>query len=160
MNAEPIGTAVNDPVPLELGHERMAVLARVGDHLMPAAHGMPSAAEIVTDARVGFVLRSRPDLRDPLMTALRPELGDDIEVRLDFLATQEPDAEAALQLVIVAGYYTAATVRALLGYEGQIAKPVNALEYPTYLEEGLLDSVVDRGPIWRDPETGNRAGAS
>jgi hypothetical protein len=28
---------------------------------------------------------------------------------------------------------------------------------PPYLEEGLIDAVVARGPTWRDPATGRRA---
>ena len=29
--------------------------------------------------------------------------------------------------------------------------------YPAYLEEGLIDAVLARGPVWRDPATGQRA---
>lgn len=139
-----------------LGDE-MATLAAAADRLIPAAHGMPSAAEVVTDARVRFVLRTRPDLFEPLVAALRPELGDDSAERLAALAMHEPEAEAALQMVIVAAYYTDTRVRSLVGYPGQVAKPVNALDYPDYLAEGLLDGVLARGPIWRDPTTGMRA---
>jgi hypothetical protein len=28
---------------------------------------------------------------------------------------------------------------------------------PQYLEEGLIDAVLARGPKWRDPQTGTRA---
>jgi hypothetical protein len=31
---------------------------------------------------------------------------------------------------------------------------------PPYVEEGLTDQVLARGPIWRDPTTGRRAQAS
>jgi len=27
----------------------------------------------------------------------------------------------------------------------------------SYLEEGLIDAVLARGPVWRDPRTGKRA---
>ena len=78
--------------------------------------------------------------------------------RLAALAEHDPEALAALQLVIVAGYYTDADVRDRLGYQGQVAKPVTALDYPAYLEEGLLDRVIERGPIWRDPAAGRSSG--
>jgi len=155
MHPEPVEISTDGPQ-FELGDD-MATLAAVADHLIPAAHGMPSAAEVVTDARVRFVLRTRPDLYEPLVAALRHELGDDPAERLAELAMHEPEAEAALQTVIVAAYYTDARVRSLIGYPGQVAKPVNALDYPAYLAEGLLDGVVERGPIWRDPTTGVRA---
>jgi hypothetical protein len=28
---------------------------------------------------------------------------------------------------------------------------------PPYVEEGLIDRVLARGPVWRDPATGKRA---
>lgn len=153
MNAEPVEITPGDSM-FEFGRDLMATLASVADYLIPAAHGMPSAAEVVTAARLRFVLRARPDLFDSLIAALRYELGDDPFVRLTALAAHEPEAEAALQMVIVAGYYTDSGVRSQLGYQGQVAKPVNARDYPTYLEEGLLDKVIERGPIWRNPTTG------
>ena len=31
---------------------------------------------------------------------------------------------------------------------------------PAYIEEGLIDAVLARGPVWRDPATGRRAVAT
>ena len=28
---------------------------------------------------------------------------------------------------------------------------MTAFDYPAYIEEGLIDRVLERGPIWRDP---------
>jgi hypothetical protein len=135
----------------------MRTLAEIADRLIPAAHGMPSAADVLTDDRLRFVLTARPDLSEPLTAALRPELGDDPQGRLDALGQDEPANLAALQLVIVAGYYTDKRVRELIGYPGQMAIEVKSWLYPPYLEEGLIDAVMSRGPVWRDPETGKRA---
>jgi hypothetical protein len=132
-------------------------LAEVADRLIPAAHGMPSAAEVVNDDRLSFVLRARPDLVEPLNAALRPDLGDDVEKRLEVLGRDEPTNLAALQLVIVGGYYTDKRVRELIGYPGQEAIEVKSWILPPYLEEGLIDTVLERGPVWRDPATGKRA---
>ena len=76
--------------------------------------------------------------------------------RLEALA-DEPDNLAALQLTIVAGYYTDKGVRELIGYPGQVAIEVKSWLVPEYLEEGLIDAVLARGPVWRDPRTGTRA---
>jgi hypothetical protein len=133
-----------------------ARLAAIAEHLIPAAHDMPSAGEVVTEDRLRFVLGARPDLLDPLATALRPELGDDPAARLDALG-HEPAALGALQLVIVAGYYTDKRVRDRIGYPGQMAIEVKSWLYPEYLEEGLIDAVLARGAVWRDPATGRRA---
>jgi hypothetical protein len=145
------GTALTD--------DERATLEAIADHLIPAANGMPSAAEIVTDERLRFVLRSRPDLGEPLRAALRSELGTDVADRLAGLA-DEPTNLSALQLAIVAAYYTDKGVRELIKYPGQMALELRSWEYPVYLEEGLIDAVLARGPVWRDPATGQRAVAS
>lgn len=131
--------------------------AAIAERLIPAAHGMPSAAEVVDEDRLRFVLRARPDLVDPFVAALRPELGDDPTARLAVLERDEPDSLAALQLVLVGGYYTDRRVREQIGYPGQMAIEVRSWEVPSYLEEGLIDAVLARGQVWRDPATGERA---
>ena len=137
-----------------------ATLSAIADRLIPAADTMPSAAEVLGDDRLRFVLNARPDLVAPLKTALRPELGSDVGARLETLGRDEPASLGALQLVIVAGYYTDRHVRELIEYPGQMALELRSWEYPAYLEEGLIDAVLARGPSWRDPATGQRAVAT
>jgi hypothetical protein len=137
-----------------------ARLSAIADRLIPAAHDMPSAAEVLTDHRLRFVLGARPDLVEPLVAALRSELGNEPQARLDALAGEDPAVPGALQLVIVAGYYTDRRVRELIGYPGQLAIEVKSWLYPEYIEEGLIDAMLARGPVWRDPVTGKRAEAS
>jgi hypothetical protein len=143
-----------------LNDAERAILAAIADRLIPAAHGMPSAADVVTDERLRFVLNARPDLAQPLSAALRPGLGDDPGARLEALRRDDPAALGALQLVIVAGYYTDKSVRELIGYPGQMALSLRSWELPDYIDEGLIDAVLARGPIWRDPATGQRATAT
>ena len=101
-----------------------------------------------------------PTSPTPLRAALRPDLGDDPQARLDRLAANEPQTLGALQLAIVGGYYTDRRVRELIGYPGQMALTLRSWEYPAYLEEGHIDAVLARGPVWRDPATGQRAVAT
>ena len=135
-------------------------LSSIADLLIPEAHDMPSAAEVLTEDRIRFVLGARPDLLAPLREALRPGLGGGPQGRLDALGRDEPGTLAALQLVLVGGYYTDRRVRELIGYPGQLAIEVRSWEYPPYLEEGLIDALLARGPVWRDPATGRRAVAT
>jgi hypothetical protein len=151
-----VSAVTADPLTALDAAER-ATLAAIADTLIPAAHGMPSAAEILTDDRLRFVLTARPDLLDTLRPTLRPDLGDDVAARLETLGRDEPAALGALQLVIVSGYYTDKRVRELIGYPGQTAIELRSWELPGYLEEGLIDAVLARGPVWRDPATGRRA---
>ena len=154
-------TASSQADPLEaFGADEHATLAAVAGHLIPAAHGMPSAAEVVGHERLRFVLNARPDLIPPVRDALRPELGNDPQRRLDALGRDEPVNLAALQLAIVAGYYTDSGVRERIGYPGQLALTLRSWEVPAYIDEGLIDTVIARGPVWRDPATGRRAVAT
>jgi hypothetical protein len=150
--AEPAGTGA----PPALDDRELATFAAIADHLIPAADAMPSAAEVVDANRLAFVLRARPDLADPLTAALRADLGQVVADRLATLA-DEPTNLAALQLSIVGGYYTDRRVRELIGYPGQVALELRSWELPAYIDEGLIDAVLARGPVWRDPATGQRA---
>jgi hypothetical protein len=118
---------------------------------------MPSAANVVNDDRQRFVFAARPDLVEPVRRALAGGLAGDPSERLAALATDDPAALGALQLAIVAGYYTDKRVRELIGYPGQEAITIRSWEMPSYVEEGLIDKVLARGPVWRDPATGQRA---
>ncbi|MEO8468053.1 MAG: hypothetical protein ABI573_00125 [Chloroflexota bacterium] len=145
-----------DPMTFMDDHAR-TTFAAIAERLIPAAHGMPSAADVVNEARLAFVLRSRPDLLEPFLAALRPELGDDPDARLATLGRDEPANLGALQLVLVGGYYTDKRVKQGIGYPGQEAIELRSWEVPPYLEEGLIDAVLARGQVWRDPATGVRA---
>jgi hypothetical protein len=145
-----------DPI-AALPGEELATLRAIADQLIPAAGEMPAAGGVLSDARLRFVLNARPDLLGPLHRSLRGELGEDIAMRLDVLGRDEPSTLGALQLVIVAGYYTDAQVRDLIGYPGQMALDLRTFGYPAYLDEGLIDAVLARGATWRDPSTGRRA---
>jgi hypothetical protein len=150
-------SAVADDPLATLDASERATFAAVADRLIPAAHGMPSAATVLTDARLRFVLGARPDLLAPLRAALRPDLGGDVAARLEALGRDEPATLGALQLVIVSSYYTDSRVRELIGYPGQMAIDLRTFGYPAYLDEGLIDAVLARGAVWRDPSTGQRA---
>jgi len=134
-----------------------ATMTALAAHLIPAAHGMPSAGDVIDDRRLRFVLEARTDLLEPLRTALVGGLPEDPAARLAALERDEPDAHAALLLVVVGAYYTDKVVRERLRYPGQEAKVLQSWKYPVYLEEGLLDGVQARGAIWRDPTTGRTA---
>ena len=108
-----MSAAIGDPL-ASLDTTEVATLRAVADRLIPAAGDMPSAADVLSDARLRFVLNARPDLLGPLRAALRPELGDDVAARLETLGRHEPATLYPLQLVIVGGYYTATYVAPLV----------------------------------------------
>ena len=81
--------------------------AAVADHLIPAAHGMPSAAEVVNDERIEFVLRARPDLAEPLQRSAPRRIWATMS-RLGWTrsARTSRPTSARCSSTIVAGYYT------------------------------------------------------
>jgi len=60
-------------------------------------------------------------------------------------AEGEPAAEALglLRYVVTAAYYLSPEVRRAMAYDPENVAPVSALEYPAYVEEGLLDHLLD-----------------
>jgi hypothetical protein len=153
MTASP--TPADPMAAIDVG--RRATFTAVAGFLIPEAHGMPSAGDVVGEARLKFVLNARPDLAQGLREALRPELGEHPADRLAVLELDEPAHHGALVAAVVFGYYTDRRVRELLRYPGQEAKTLYSWKVPEFIEEGLTDAVLARGPIWRDPATGRRA---
>jgi hypothetical protein len=134
--------------------EVRASLRAVADSLIPSADGMPGAAEVgVADGQLDRVLAVRPDLASPMERALaildaEPGAAAD-EATLARLHDADPEAHDALLTVVAGGYYIDRGVRERLGYDGQRAVEVRPEIIPNYVEEGLIDKVLERGPIYR-----------
>jgi len=83
-----------------------SALETIGDHLIPEAHGMPSAGSMGVGRRqLDAVLASRPDLAPLLERALANADLDDIDRFVADLEADDPEAHGAVTLAIVAGYY-------------------------------------------------------
>jgi hypothetical protein len=137
-------------------------LRRFADVLIPAAHGMPSAGEVgVADGQLDRVLAVRDDLTGPLLRALVRVDADDHDRSLAELAREDAQAHDALLLVIVGGYYIDPEVRRRLGYDGQVPAEVRPEIIPDYVEEGLVEPLLQRGPVYREvPGSGASAGSA
>ncbi len=93
---------------------------------------------------------------DELAPRLRAALGRALAARR---AGREPDPEAAaaLRLVVVDAYYAHPDVRAALGYPGPRAIPLPPLPDARDAElEPLLDRVRARGTLWRGADGSTR----
>jgi choline dehydrogenase-like flavoprotein len=116
-------------LPTAAQRERLRVLA---DEWIPATDGMPAASEVGTvDAQLDRVLRARPDLAPLVRDALDDE--------------GEPTGRAlyTLRYVLCAAYYLAPEVRAALRYDPEFVATVRPLAFPEYVEEGLLDHLLE-----------------
>lgn len=140
-------TALDDRTEVDV--DRLIALA---DVMLPAAHGMPAVSEVkAVESYLAQVLGWRDDLREPLARAV-DEL-DPSSFTIDRLAAlhgEDEDAYVALTTAVAACYYLSPLVRELIGYPGQVDKTYDPYAYTEWVAEGLLDPVVERGPIWRE----------
>lgn len=141
-----------------LNATQRATLNTIGDVLIPAALGMPafSGAGAVDDM-VAHVLALRPELLDSLRRALDQVAAQDDAAQEDAALAAErlnrdnPDGLATIGLIASSAYYMMPDVRAIMGYRGQEQRPATDDEEHDYLRDNLLQPVIDRGPIYRDP---------
>lgn len=135
-----------------LGEAERAAFGRMAEVMLPGTDTMPSAGRAgVPGAGVDEVLAARPDLAEPLGRAVR-DLGESfsLEALAGYLSVDE-EAYSALTTCAAAAYYLSPEVRELIGYPGQEARSFDPYEYVQWIDEGLLDPVTERGPIWRRP---------
>jgi hypothetical protein len=131
-----------------------SVLAGLADVLIPAGEGFPSAREAdVAGEGLNQVLSFRSDLAAGLKQLLVSARGrPPAEVVADLRET-DPAGFGILAELVPGAYFLNPQVRERLGYHGQGPRPFDPR--PDYLEDDLLQSVIDRGPIYR-PTTGMR----
>ncbi len=137
-----------------------ARFAAIADHLIPEAEGMPAASAVeVQNAGLDHVLSLRPELADSVLRGLRSGGEEDGGAAAERLNREDPDAMGAIGLVASAAYYMHPEVRRRLGYPGQVQRPVTPAEEDDFRKGGLLQAVIDRGPIYRPtPEEGGAGG--
>jgi hypothetical protein len=125
-----------------------AVLAGLADVLIPAGDGMPSAsAAAVADEGLTQVLAAVPGLGAPLAEVLARARGREPAEVVAGLARSDPAAYGVLTEVVTAAYFMNPDVRRAVGYTGQGPAPLDPRV--DYMEDGLLESVIQRGPIYR-----------
>jgi hypothetical protein len=130
--------------------EQTAALRRLGDTLAPASDTMPSFSEADKSGR--FLTRAFEALPHlgPLALAAADGLGDDEpQEYVERLAAEQPQTFAALHLILVGAYLINRRVWRRLGYPGRKPRPALDDEADVYLDGGLLDQVIARGPIYR-----------
>jgi hypothetical protein len=130
--------------------ESRTTLAALADVLIPAWGEMPAASAIGVHERwVDRVLAARPDFGEPLAALLAEAEGRDPRAEIGRLIKSAPDRLEALFTIITQAYYMSPRVRKRLRYPGQKPSPFYPDEADWDLRNGLLDPVIDRGPIYR-----------
>ena len=127
---------------------RRAVLAGLADVLIPAGDGMPAASAAgVAEEGLNQVLAAVPSLGPSLADVLARAAGREPAEVVASLAQTDPPAYGILTEVVTAAYFMNPDVRQAVGYTGQGPSPLDPRV--DYMEDGLLESVIKRGPIYR-----------
>lgn len=138
---------------MSLGPVERAVLAGLADVLIPASGSFLAASDAGVHAEgLDRVLAARPDLEEPLRGILQGAAGRDPAAAVAALKAEDPAGFGVLCEVVSGAYFMNPRVRAAIGYDGQGPRPIDPR--PEHLEDGLLQSVMDRGPIYRPTPAG------
>jgi hypothetical protein len=125
-----------------------AVLAGLADVLIPVGDSMPSAsAAAVAEEGLNQVLAAVPSLETSLADVLARAKGREPAEFIASLARTDPSGYGILTEVVTAAYFMNPDVRQAVGYTGQGPSPLDPRV--DYMEDGLLESVIKRGPIYR-----------
>ena len=132
-----------------------STLAGLADVLIPESAGFPSASQVgVADEGLDQVLAVRPDLAKPLKVILQSAKGRNPAEVVAQLQDENPASFAALAEIVAGAYFMNPQVRVAIGYHGQVPQPLASR--PDHLNDGLLQPVIDRGPIYRPTPRTNR----
>ncbi len=128
-------------------HERQR-LAELADALIPAANGYLSASQADVAGRgLDQVLGTCQEMATGLRALLLKAGNAYAPTAVANLRRDHPAEFGILGEFAAGAYFLNPAVCEAIGYAGQTARPIDPT--PDYLENGLLDSVTRRGPIYR-----------
>jgi hypothetical protein len=127
-----------------------AAFGALADLLIPSGESMPSATEAgVAGKWLDQVLAVRPDFGPPLLAVIEAARGADPAGAMARFRASDPAGFGVLAEVVAGAYFLNPQVRKAIGYGGQQQVPIVPETPPDYEQDGLLASVVGRGPIYR-----------
>ncbi len=138
------------PAALKLSDYQRARLAGFADHLIAGGAGMPSASQAeVHGAWIDRTFAARPDLVSVVLDVIDQD-GTPAAV-LDRLRMADRPKFDAFAFAISGAYLINPRVRKLLGLPGSAPEknPAFPDEAESYLEDGILEPVIQRGALYR-----------
>ena len=137
--------------------DQRALLAGLADVLIPAGDGFPSASQAgVATEGLDQVISFQPGIAAGLENVLEKSKARPPAESIVDLQKNDPAAFGLLAELVAGAYFLNPLVRARLGYTGQDAHSIDP--HPDYLDDGLLQSVLSRGPVYR-PTPGTERGS-
>jgi hypothetical protein len=123
-------------------------LAELADVLIPAVAGCLSAtAAGVAGSGLDQFLATCPETASGLRQILIRAGNEEAAKVVDEFRKNEPATFGVLAELAAGTYFLNPKVREAIGYAGQTARPIDPS--PDYLDDGLVESVIRRGPIYR-----------
>jgi hypothetical protein len=133
---------------MKFSQDERRLLADLADVLIPRGDNMPSASQADVAGRwLDTVLTARPDLASGLRRVLGDATGRSPDDFIADLQTTDPAAFGDLAEAVTGAYFMNPDVQQRIGYTGQGRRPIDPR--PDYEDDGLLESVIRRGPIYR-----------
>jgi hypothetical protein len=136
--------------PRPLSDDEHTTLLRIADTLIPAAGPNPKASEAQQfPAYLHLALAARADVFEIVLNAVN-ELADvdDLYAALKQMWADDKGTFDPLSSIIAGAYFMTPQVKELIGYPGQHRDPAGLEDAANELETGILDPVLERGPIY------------
>ena len=140
-----------ETIPILLSSEDRKRLGRVADVLIPGGAGLPSASDAgITTEPIDRVIAAAPQLAAILTAIARSEQPP--ETVVEELRDRDPNTYERLVFAVSGAYFMVPHVRRGLGYPSIAPRPTPAAadESDFYLDDDVLQPVVDRGAIYRE----------
>jgi hypothetical protein len=150
QDPQPQDVVITSAPPAPVADDQRARLAELADCLISGGAGLPSASDVDTHGPwIDRVLDARPDLAPVVQQVLA--LDGPPQETLDGLRERDPEVFGHFAYTVAGAYLTNPRIRKLLGYPaaGPAKNPAFEDEADSYLEDGILDVVTARGPIYR-----------
>jgi hypothetical protein len=150
LESPAVRAAESDSPAISLSDAQRRRLADLADQLIAGGVGFPSASKAeVHLAWIDRALAARPDLARVVTGVIDAE-GEPADV-IEHLRTTELATFGDFAFIVSGAYLINPRIRQLLGYPA--AQPAKNPAFPdeaeAYLEDGILDRVIERGPIYR-----------
>ncbi len=130
--------------------EERSRIATVADVLIPAWGNLPSASTAgVVGSLLEKALRARPDLAESFARSVANLPETPTSETVQDLIERDYESYLTILTLLLGAYYMSDAVKGALGYSGQEALRIDVGALPAYYEEGLLEEVSKRGPIYR-----------
>ena len=140
-----------DRPPRPLTDAERSALVAVADVLIAPSAGLPAPSAAPDYGRwLDRAMAARRDvLEDVVQAALELGSAPDLDAAVRALADSDPARFQQLSTVVAGAYLLLPAVRREIGYAGQERKHPRFDEAAEEIMDGILDPVIERGPIHR-----------